>query len=207
VTRPPYAVAARELLRDSILDATHAVLRERPWAEISLAEIAKAAGVSRQTIYNEFGSRRAVAEAYVLREGERFLTGVEAALAAHPEDPRGALAAAFAEFLESAGEHPLLRAIVAGEGGDELLGVVTSHDSPVVAFATERLASFLTDGWPRLRAEDAGLLAEQLVRLGISYAALPAGPVEESAAGVARALGPFLDELWTASQRAGTAAA
>src|SRR5438093_3640928 len=151
VSRPPYAVAARELLRETVLDATDALLRERPWAEVTLAEVAKEAGISRQTIYNEFGSRIALAQAYVLREGDRFLTGVQAAIEAHPGDPPGALAAAFSEFLHAAHEHPLLRAIVAGDGGDELLGLVTSHDSPVIAFAAERLAGFLTDGWPALR--------------------------------------------------------
>ena len=72
MSRPPYAVAARELLRETVLDATDALLRERPWAEVTLAEVAKEAGISRQTIYNEFGSRTALAQAYVLREGDRF---------------------------------------------------------------------------------------------------------------------------------------
>ena len=207
MSRPPYAVAARELLRETVLDATDALLRERPWAEITLAEVAKAAGISRQTIYNEFGSRTALAQAYVLREGDRFLTGVQAAIEAHPGDPRGALAAAFSEFLHAAHEHPLLRAIVAGDGGDELLGLVTSHDSPVIAFAAERLAGFLTDGWPALRPADARLVADNLVRLAISHAALPAGPIDDTAAGVARALGPFLDQLWSASRQAGAPAA
>ena len=101
----------------------------------------------------------------------------------------------------------LLRAIVVGDGGDELLGLVTSHDSAVVAFAATRLAGFLADGWPRLRPADAALVADHLVRLAISHAALPGGSIEESASGVARALGPFLDELWSASQASPASAA
>lgn len=207
MSRIPYAVAARELLRDRVLDATDVLLRERPWARVTLADVAAGAGVSRQTIYNEFGNRTALAQAYVLREGDRFLAGVQDAIDAHPADPRGAVEAAFAAFLRGAGEHPLLRAILAGEGGDELLGLITSHDSPAVAFASERLAGFLRDGWPRLPAPDAALVADHLVRLALSHAALPGGGVEETAAGVARALGPFLDELWAASRAAGAGAA
>jgi AcrR family transcriptional regulator len=194
-TPEPYAVAARTLLRDRILDAAHALLRGRGWDEISLAQVAAGAGISRQTIYNEFGNRRALAQAYVLREGERFLAEVDAAVAAHAGDPRGALAAALGGFLAHADDHPLLRAIATGQGADELLGAVASHDSPVVRFATERLAATLTGGWMALDAPDARLLSDHLVRLAISYAALPAGDAATTAAGVARALGPFIDEL------------
>ena len=196
MTREPYAVAARNLLRDRVLDATHELLRDRDWDEISLAQVAAAAGISRQTIYNEFGNRRALAQAYVLREGGRFLAEVDAALAAHEGQPRAALEAAFGGFLGGADEHPLLRAIVAGHGGDELLGAVTSRDSPVMAFATEQLTASLTSGWMALDGEDARQLADHLVRLAISYAAVPAGDPREVAAQVVRSLGPFLDELY-----------
>ncbi len=207
MSRPAYAIAARELLRQSVLDATDALLRERPWAEVTLAEVANGAGISRQTIYNEFGNRLALAQAYVLREGERFLTDVQTAIENHQGDPRSALRAAFVEFLQAAHEHPLMRAIVSGDGGDELLALVVSGDSPVVSFAAERLAGFLSDGWPHLHRADARLLGDHLVRLAISHAALPGGSIEESADGVARALGPFLDELWAAAREAGITAA
>lgn len=206
MSRPPYAVAARELLRQGVLDATGALLRERPWGEITLAEVARGAGISRQTIYNEFGNRSALAQAYVLREGERFLVAAQTAIEDHHGDPRGALRAAFAEFLHTAHEHPLTSAIVSGDGGDELLALVVAGDSPVVTFAAERLAGFLADGWPHLRRADARLLGDHLVRLAISHAALPGASPQESADGVARAFGPFLDELWTGSREAGSAA-
>ena len=35
-----------------------------------MAQIARTAGVSRQTLYNEFGSRPEFAEVYVLREAD-----------------------------------------------------------------------------------------------------------------------------------------
>jgi len=39
------------------------------------------------------------------------------------------------------------------------------------------------------------LLSECLVRLAISYAALPKGPASMSAASVARLLGPYVESL------------
>ena len=86
-TSRPYAVAARELLRDTLLDAARRELEGRGWNEVTMAEIAAAAGVSRQTLYKEFGSRDEFAQVFVVREGERFLRAVEGALDANPPRP------------------------------------------------------------------------------------------------------------------------
>lgn len=59
VKRIPYAEASRALLRDSVLDAMRDLLLTRDWSAITLSDVARAAGISRQTIYNEFGSRQA----------------------------------------------------------------------------------------------------------------------------------------------------
>src|SRR5205823_11801491 len=89
-----YRVAVRQLLRDRLLDAGHEQLAEGTWAQVTMAEIAAAAGVSRQTLYNEFGSRDEFGQALVIREGGRFLDEVEQAIGQHAEDPRAALTAA-----------------------------------------------------------------------------------------------------------------
>jgi hypothetical protein len=51
--------------------------------------------------------------------------------------------------------------------------------------------------WPQVSADDARLLAESLVRLAISHALLPSHDPEETAMGVGRMFGPFVDELLT----------
>ncbi len=98
--RTPYAVAARELLRDTLFDAARHELEQRAWSEVTMADVAAAAGVSRQTLYKEFGSRDEFAQAFVLREADGFIGAVEGALDAHLEDPRAALTAAFGLFLD-----------------------------------------------------------------------------------------------------------
>ena len=188
----PYAVAARELLRATLLDAMREQLRARPWAEVTMAEVASAAGVSRQTLYKEFGSRGELAQAYVLREADRFLATVEEAVTAHLDDPETALSAAFDVFLAAAADDPLVRAVVSGDGGDELLVLVTTQGEPVLERATERLSAFLVRGWPGLAGRDANLLAECVVRLAISSAALPGGPAGIGGREVARLLGPYV---------------
>lgn len=193
--RVPYSVAARELLRNTLLDAACHELQTRHWADITMADIAVAAGVSRQTLYKEFGSREEFAQVLVLREAESFLDAVEHAVGRHLEDPSKALAAAFDLFLTAAAENPLLRAIVIEEGAEELLALLTVHGKPLVERAADRLTDVMVAGWPLMRRRDAELLGDVLVRLAISYAALPSGPASATAAAVSSLFQPYVEKL------------
>ena len=193
--RIPYSLAARELLRNTLLDAACHQLEDRRWADVTMADIALAAGVSRQTLYKEFGSRDEFAQLLVMRETDRFLLAVESALLGNLDDPAGALAAAFDVFLGAAAENPLVRAIVHGQGAEELLALFTTHGKPLVERAAERLTAVILASWPLVPHADAELLSECLVRLAISYAALPKGPASMSAASVATLLGPYIEQL------------
>jgi len=195
----PYPVAARELLRNTLLDAACQQLQSSRWADVTMADIALAAGVSRQTLYKEFGSRDEFAQVLVMREANRFLVAVEGAITAHLDDPASALAAAFDVFLHAAAENPLVRTIVHGDGAEELLALFTTHGRPLVASATEQLTEVLLDGWPQVAREHVRLLSECLVRLAISYAALPTGPASMTAASIATLLGPYVEQLIASS--------
>jgi AcrR family transcriptional regulator len=189
--RPPYAVAARELLRETLFDAARRELSGRRWNEVTMADIALAAGVSRQTLYKEFGSREQFARALVLREADRFVAAVEGAMDAHRDDPKAALTAAFSLFLTAAAEDPLIRAAIAG--ADEMLPLVTTQGQRLIEGAAARLSEAIGSRWPQVGPRDVGLLAECLVRLAISYATLPAGPAKSTAATIAELLGPYID--------------
>ena len=76
MTRP------REVLRDCVLDAMREELLTKDWAAVTLADIAHSAGVSRQSIYNEFGSRQGLAQGYALRLADRLVDAVSARLRA-----------------------------------------------------------------------------------------------------------------------------
>jgi AcrR family transcriptional regulator len=195
--RTPYAEAAHELLRNTLLDAARDELERRGWAQITMSDIATAAGVSRQTLYKEFGSRDEFAQAFVMREVDRFLEAVEVAVREHLNDPATALSAAFNVFLTAAAEDPLVRTLLTGDEAYSLLALVTTQGEPVVAGATKRLSAIILSGWSTVNPADARLLAECLVRLAISYAALPAGPTGMTAASVTTLLGPFIERVLT----------
>ncbi len=193
-----YPVAARALLRPTLLDAVRDQLRTRAWTEVTMADVARAAGVSRQTVYNEFGSRPALAQAYVLCEADRFLATIEEAISEHLDDPIAAMTAAFEVFLAAADGDPLVRALISSEGGDELLALVTTHGHQVHDRATAHLASFLAEGWPTLTPPKARLLADAVVRLAISHATLPSGSSHETARSIGELLGPFVERALAA---------
>ena len=86
--------------RESLLDAAYTALVRRPWSAVRMVDVAAAAGVSRQTLYNEFGSKDGLARALVRREADGFLAGVDRALTGR-SDPRDRLTAS-AEWTASA---------------------------------------------------------------------------------------------------------
>jgi len=191
--RTPYPQAARELLRDTVFGAARDELQRRNWSEITMSDIAGAAGVSRQTLYKEFGNRDALGQAFVIHEGERFLDGVDAAVREHLDDSRAAVGAAMETFLRTAAEDQMVHILLRDDGTGGLLPFVTTQGMPVVQWATARLTTTIEEGWPEAPAKDVRLLAESLVRLAISYITAPSGPPEETAAAAVDLLGPFID--------------
>jgi AcrR family transcriptional regulator len=192
-SRTPYPQAARELLRETLFGAARDEVERRAWSEITMSDIAAAAGVSRQTLYKEFGSRDEFGLAFVIHEGERFLDAVDAAVLAHRDDPRAAIGAALELFLRTAGEDPLIRILLSDDGTGGMLTFVTTQGTPVVLWATARLAATIEQGWPQAASPDVRLLSESLVRLAISYITTPSESPETTAAAVADLLGPFID--------------
>ena len=192
--RTPYPEAAKALLRETLFGAARDELQQRAWSEITMSDVASAAGVSRQTLYKEFCSRDEFGQAFVIHEGERFLDAVDAAVLAHRDDPRAAVGAALQTFLRTAGEDPLVRILLSDDGTGGLLPFVTTQGMPVVQWATTRLTATIEVGWPEAPAPKVALLAESLVRLAISYITAPGGPPEKTATQAGELLGPFIDD-------------
>lgn len=95
------AVTSRRPLRRGVAGAAaghragrmRSELLAKDWSAITLTDVARAAGVSRQTIYNEFGSRLGLAQAYALRLADRLVDDIDGAINAHVGDVYGAFLA------------------------------------------------------------------------------------------------------------------
>jgi len=187
-----YRGAVRQLLRDRLLDAGREQLAERTWSEVTMAEIAATAGVSRQTLYNEFGTRDEFGQALVIREGGRFLDAVEQALDEHGDDPLAALTAALERFLSIAQDDSLVRLLLADDGTAGLLPLLTTQSGPLLDWASRRLADA---HWPGVARSDLDVLADALVRLAISHVTAPRDPPARTASSVTRLLAPSIEQM------------
>ena len=192
--RAKYAEASKTLLRDSVLDAVGELLADDAWSDVTMAEVAERAGVSRQTLYNSFGGRDELAQAYLMREAGRFLEAIEDAVTSNVDDPRRALTQAAELFLSLASTHPMVRALSTQEG-EELVALATIRGGALLIGMTDRLCELILSNWPEVDPEGARLLAATLVRLAISHAVLPTGEPRRTATDIAGILGPFIDEL------------
>lgn len=176
--------SVRSLLREQVLNAAFDLVAAEGWGRLRLAAVARAAGISRQTLYNEFGSKEAIGRALAEREAERFLLGIQQELDAHRDDLEAAAVAGVGYTLRQASDNPLIKAVVTGE--DDLLAYLTTRPEPVFNTATAMLDAYVAEVWPKLDEESRGLAVEAIVRLTVSHIVQPGPSPDESARRIAQ---------------------
>jgi AcrR family transcriptional regulator len=190
VKRVPFAEASRALLRDSILDAMRDLLRSRDWSAVTLADVARAAGVSRQTIYNEFGSRHGLAQGYALRLADRLASLVDGAIYSNVGDIYAAFLEGFRAFFAESAADPLVISLLTGVAKPDLLQLITTGSGPIITHCSQRLTTSFMDSWVHASEADAGMLARAIVRLAMSYVSMPPEADHDVAADLARLMTP-----------------
>jgi AcrR family transcriptional regulator len=186
-------------LRDSILDAMRDELLIKDWSTVTLADVARTAGVSRQTIYNEFGSRQGLAHGYALRLADRLVDDVSRAIDDHVGDLYAAFSDGFRAFFSASAADPLVVSLLSGEATPDLLQIITTGSGPIMAHCSNRLTGSLTGSWVRPEKADAGVLARAIVRLAMSYVSMPPEADHDVAADLARLMTPFAERYSGAS--------
>ncbi len=183
------AKAARPV-RERVLDAAAAVTVESGWGAVTMAKVAGIAGVSRQTVYNEYGAKPALGQAMVLRELERFLAVVAHELD-HADDLVDAIRSAAEQTLLMAHRNPLLHTVLtsahsvaaAGRRADtELLPFLTTDAEPLIAAAKNVIVDRL-ERFPDLGFDDDQLdtATDAIVRLVLSHVMQPGGAPSRTA--------------------------
>ncbi|MFF3858581.1 TetR/AcrR family transcriptional regulator [Streptomyces sp. NPDC002209] len=160
--------------RESLLEAAGAALLARPWPSVRMVDVAATAGVSRQTLYNEFGGKAGLGRALVRREADWYLEGVDRVL----RSPAGAAErlASVAEWtVRAARARPLVRALLTGcwdgnlpvpPGQGVRPGVPAPGPGELARAVRDRASVALTPGEGAQRCELA-------VRLALSYVIAP----------------------------------
>jgi AcrR family transcriptional regulator len=165
--------------RTRILDAAFRTVATYGLSRFTVDDVARAADLSRQTVYRYFDSKDALIVALVFREEEKFIEGVRRAHAeaATLED---AMERAMLYCLHLAREHPLLDRLLESEP-EVLLPYLTTRGGGLIArgrAVIEELAAARSDVRPELvhRAAD---LATRAV---ISYVLTPGDDAPERVA-------------------------
>ena len=179
--------------RGALLDAAADAVLTGDWARVRMADVARAAGVSRQTLYYEFGSKDGLAEALTLREAQRYIDGSEAAYAEHEGSPAEAVGAATEYTLREAAGNPLLKAVLTDDAGG-LLPFLTSRGDGVLAAASRHCADHLSRQWPGLPADEVRLVADLVIRLTISHLLLPGRRPDEVGADITHLVSRLLTD-------------
>lgn len=191
--RVPYAEASRALLRESILDGMRDLLCSKDWSSITLSDVARTAGVSRQTIYNEFGSRQGLAEGYALRLADRLVGAVVQAIENNVGDVQAAFLQGFRVFFTESASDPLVISLLTGVAKPDLLQIITIDSAPIITHCSQRLTEAFMGSWVQTTEEDAGVLARAIVRLAMSYVSMPPEADHDVAADLARLMTPFAE--------------
>jgi AcrR family transcriptional regulator len=157
------------------------------WSHVTMSRLAQAVGVSRQTVYNEIGTKNALAEAMILGELDTFLAVVTQAFDQHPDDLPDAIQAAILGVLELAENNPLLHAVVsATHGADtELLPLLTTHSTPLLELAKAVVAERVATYPANLTPEQVEGMIDLVVRVVLSHVMQPSGTPEQTAASLA----------------------
>jgi len=103
--------------RQALLDAAHRALDDGPWRTVRMVDVAARAGVSRQTLHNEFGTKGGLAGTLLRRAADGYLAGVDRALTAPAPDRPAAVAL---WTMRAARQDVLVRALLTGHWPDAL---------------------------------------------------------------------------------------
>ncbi len=150
----------------AVLDAAAAHLRRTGLARWSVDDVADAAGVGRTSVYRWFGSREELVHAVLARELRSTLRAVERATAGAKDFEDQAVEAALVclAALDGSVVDHLLR-----NDPELVLPLLTTGAGPLIVLARQALGPPLVAAGIVEDLAAAGVLAEALARLGLSF--------------------------------------
>jgi AcrR family transcriptional regulator len=174
--------------RERLIGEASHLTRTEGWQTITMAKLADRLGISRQTVYNEIGTKQRLAEALVMHELDRFLQVVDACFANNPDDIVEAIRETVRSVLEMARSNPLLNAVLSSTHGadSELLPLLTTQSEPLFQAARDVVGAHVRTYEIPIPAERIDSVIDAVIRLVLSHVTAPstASP-EETADNVA----------------------
>ena len=174
-------------MHERVVAAASALTLEVGWASVTMGKLADRVGVSRQTVYNEVGSKSQLAEEMVLAELATFLAVVDAAFDRYPDSLVDAIRAAARGVLDLARTNALLQAVVSASYGaeTELLPLLTSRNDALVMAATQTVQARVAAYRIAIDQRHLDAAIDMVVRLVLSHVVHPVGEPADTADDIA----------------------
>jgi AcrR family transcriptional regulator len=188
----PFTERVRLSLRESLLDAAAELLATHGFAGLRMIDVAGSAGVSRQTVYNEFGNKSALVDAVALRTVSEFIDGAEKVWRCAPELST-AVHATVEYTVRHGRENKLVAAVIGSAEAGDLLPFLTTRAELVLRPAIEQYVRHLMGLVPSLPHGTATVIAEAAVRLSVSHMLQPSGDPAQAAEMVAAVVLPAIE--------------
>ncbi len=166
-----------------ILDAARRVFEQYGVRRANVDDVARAARVSRSTLYRRYPTKDALLEAVLLKQYDEFLTELDQVAADLP--PGQAVVECFVRGLALTREIPLLARLTESEP-EVIIGVGSGSHAALILVATERVAGTLRRSGATMPDEDLREVAELLLRVAYSYLLNTAGSLDVSDADAVR---------------------
>jgi AcrR family transcriptional regulator len=151
----------------------------------TIDQVAERAAVGRVTVFRKFGTKDELMEILAVREARRFLFAIGAA-AGPIDDPAERLVETAVAALGFAADHPLLARLTNLEP-ETVLAILRADRPPLMTFARQYVISQLEIDRGNLPGVNVELVAEAMVRVGLSFVLVPGGPVDMADAEQVRA--------------------
>lgn len=175
--------------RDRLLSAAYELTEADGWGSVTMSRVARAAGVSRQTVYNEFGTKHGLAQQLALHETVKFLEVARVGLEGATEVVEG-LRAACEGVLAYAETSVIIRSIAgpwAEDTDTDFLMLLTTESEQIVELASAAVRELIVDRFAPLPISDSELdvAVEVVIRLVLSHLTRPGKSPQAAAADIA----------------------
>lgn len=159
----------------AILDAAQQVFEQYGARRANVEDVARAAGISRSTLYRAYPNKEALLEAVLLRQFDDFLTELDRVAADLP--PREAVVECFARGLALTREIPLLARLAESEP-DVVTAAGTASQSTLVLGSATRVAATLRRSGATMPDDELHTVAELMLRVSWTYLLNPHGGLD-----------------------------
>ncbi|MET3961314.1 TetR/AcrR family transcriptional regulator [Marmoricola sp. OAE513] len=162
-------------MTSGILDAAERVFTQYGARRANVEDVARAAGISRSTLYRAYPTKEALLQAVLDREIDEFFDQLD--LVASDLPPREAIVECFTAGIALTREIPLLARLVETEP-EIITGIGGATPTSAVLGSAHRVARTLRRSGATMPEEELYVVAELMLRIAYTYMLNPHGTVD-----------------------------